>query len=60
MRWVYLSPHFDDVILSSAGLVWEQVQVGPAGGNMDDMRRNAGKGCFSINLRASTARALAN
>lgn len=28
MRWVYLSPHFDDVILSSAGLVWEQVQSG--------------------------------
>lgn len=28
MRWVYLSPHFDDVVLSSAGLVWEQVQAG--------------------------------
>ena len=28
MRWVYLSPHFDDVVLSSAGLVWEQGQSG--------------------------------
>jgi LmbE family N-acetylglucosaminyl deacetylase len=28
MRWVYLSPHFDDVVLSCGGLVWEQVQSG--------------------------------
>jgi LmbE family N-acetylglucosaminyl deacetylase len=28
MRWVYLSPHFDDVVLSCGGLVWEQVQAG--------------------------------
>jgi LmbE family N-acetylglucosaminyl deacetylase len=28
MRWIYLSPHFDDVVLSSGGLVWEQVQAG--------------------------------
>jgi len=28
MRWIYLSPHFDDVALSSGGLVWEQVQSG--------------------------------
>ncbi|MBE0699307.1 MAG: PIG-L family deacetylase, partial [Anaerolineaceae bacterium] len=28
MRWVYLSPHFDDVVLSSGGLVWEQVRAG--------------------------------
>ena len=28
MRWIYLSPHFDDVALSCGGLVWEQVQAG--------------------------------
>ncbi len=28
MRWIYLSPHFDDVVLSCGGLVWEQVQSG--------------------------------
>jgi len=28
MHWVYLSPHFDDVVLSCGGLVWEQVQAG--------------------------------
>ncbi len=28
MRHIYLSPHFDDVVLSCAGLVWEQVQAG--------------------------------
>jgi LmbE family N-acetylglucosaminyl deacetylase len=27
MRWVYLSPHFDDVALSCGGMVWEQVQA---------------------------------
>ena len=27
-KWVYLSPHFDDVALSVGGLVWEQVQRG--------------------------------
>jgi LmbE family N-acetylglucosaminyl deacetylase len=28
MRWVYLSPHFDDIALSCGGLAWEQVQAG--------------------------------
>lgn len=28
MRWVYLSPHFDDVVLSCGGMVWEQVRTG--------------------------------
>lgn len=28
MRWVYLAPHFDDVVLSCGGLIWEQVQAG--------------------------------
>ena len=28
MDWIYLSPHFDDVILSCGGLLWEQVQAG--------------------------------
>lgn len=28
MNWVYLSPHFDDIALSCAGLVWEQSQAG--------------------------------
>lgn len=27
MRWVYLSPHFDDIVLSCGGMVWEQVQA---------------------------------
>lgn len=26
--WIYLAPHFDDVALSCAGLVWEQSQLG--------------------------------
>jgi LmbE family N-acetylglucosaminyl deacetylase len=30
MRWIYLSPHFDDVVLSCGGLVWEQIQSGQA------------------------------
>jgi LmbE family N-acetylglucosaminyl deacetylase len=28
MRWIYLSPHFDDVALSCGGLVWEQACAG--------------------------------
>lgn len=28
MRWIYLSPHLDDVVLSCGGLVWEQTQSG--------------------------------
>jgi LmbE family N-acetylglucosaminyl deacetylase len=28
MRWIFLSPHFDDVSLSCGGLVWELVQRG--------------------------------
>jgi LmbE family N-acetylglucosaminyl deacetylase len=28
MNWVYLSPHFDDAVLSCGGLVWEQTQSG--------------------------------
>lgn len=28
MRWIYLSPHFDDSVLSCGGLIWEQVQAG--------------------------------
>jgi LmbE family N-acetylglucosaminyl deacetylase len=28
MRWIYLSPHFDDVALSCGGLVWEQTHSG--------------------------------
>ncbi len=27
-KWVYLSPHFDDVALSCGGLVWEQTNAG--------------------------------
>lgn len=30
MRWIYLSPHFDDIVLSCGGLVWEQVRTGQA------------------------------
>jgi LmbE family N-acetylglucosaminyl deacetylase len=28
MRWIYLSPHLDDAVLSSGGLVYEQTQAG--------------------------------
>ena len=27
-KWIYLSPHMDDVAISCGGLVWEQVQAG--------------------------------
>ncbi|MCS7010123.1 MAG: PIG-L family deacetylase [Anaerolineales bacterium] len=30
MRWVYLSPHFDDAVLSCGGLMYEQAQQGQA------------------------------
>ncbi len=30
MRWIYLSPHLDDVVLSVGGLVWEQTLAGEA------------------------------
>jgi LmbE family N-acetylglucosaminyl deacetylase len=28
MKWIFLSPHFDDVALSCGGLVWERAQAG--------------------------------
>ncbi len=28
MHWVYLSPHFDDAVLSCGGLIWMQTQAG--------------------------------
>lgn len=28
MKWIYLSPHFDDAALSCGGIIWEQVQSG--------------------------------
>lgn len=28
MRWIFLSPHFDDIVLSCGGLIWDQVQAG--------------------------------
>jgi LmbE family N-acetylglucosaminyl deacetylase len=28
MHWVYLSPHFDDAVLSCGGMIWEQVRSG--------------------------------
>lgn len=28
MRWIYLSPHFDDAVLSCGGQIWEQTQKG--------------------------------
>jgi len=30
MRWIYLSPHFDDAVLSCGGLIWEQTHAGIA------------------------------
>ena len=28
MKWIYLSPHFDDVAYSCGGLIWEQIRSG--------------------------------
>src|SRR5512138_2423520 len=28
MRWIYLSPHLDDVVFSAGGLIYEQTQAG--------------------------------
>jgi len=28
MRWIYLSPHLDDAVLSAGGLIYEQVRAG--------------------------------
>ena len=28
MRWIYISPHFDDAVLSCGGLIWEQTHLG--------------------------------
>jgi LmbE family N-acetylglucosaminyl deacetylase len=28
LRWIYLSPHFDDAVLSCGGLIWEQSSRG--------------------------------
>ncbi len=28
MTWIYLSPHFDDAVLSCGGLIWEQARRG--------------------------------
>jgi len=28
MRWIYISPHFDDAVLSCGGLIWEQAHKG--------------------------------
>ncbi len=28
MRWIYISPHFDDAVLSAGGLIWEQAHSG--------------------------------
>jgi LmbE family N-acetylglucosaminyl deacetylase len=30
LRWIYLSPHFDDAALSCGGLIWEQTRQGIA------------------------------
>jgi LmbE family N-acetylglucosaminyl deacetylase len=30
MRWIYLSPHFDDAALSCGGMIWEQARRGEA------------------------------
>jgi len=28
MRWIYISPHFDDAVLSCGGVIWEQTKKG--------------------------------
>src|SRR5215212_8855307 len=30
MRWIYLSPHLDDAVLSAGGLIYEQTRSGNA------------------------------
>jgi LmbE family N-acetylglucosaminyl deacetylase len=30
VRWIFLSPHFDDIVLSCGGLLWELSQAGQA------------------------------
>jgi len=30
MRWIYISPHLDDAVLSAGGLIYEQTQAGDA------------------------------
>ena len=30
MRWIYLSPHLDDAVLSAGGLIYDQTQAGDA------------------------------
>jgi len=30
MRWIYLSPHFDDAVLSCGGLIFDQTCGGTA------------------------------
>lgn len=51
MKWVYLSPHLDDVVYSCGGLIWEQVHsgaqvevwtvcAGDAGGPLSDYARS--------------------
>lgn len=28
LKWIYLSPHLDDAVLSCGGMIWEQIQAG--------------------------------
>lgn len=28
MRWIYISPHLDDAVLSAGGLIYEQTRAG--------------------------------
>lgn len=46
-HWVYLSSHFDDVVLSCGGVVWEQVQSGAVVEIWTLMAGGPGKTSFS-------------
>jgi len=47
MRWIYLSPHFDDAVLSCGGMIWEQVQRGEAVENWTICAGNLPRGDLS-------------
>jgi len=72
MHWVYLSPHFDDVILSCGGLIYEQVwrgqtveiwtlcagevPPGPLSSFAQELHARWGTGVETVRLRAAEDR----
>lgn len=48
MRWIYLSPHLDDVIWSCGGLIWEQKQQGVSSSIWTIFTGDPGEGELSL------------